>query len=202
MPHHHWRRLAASVSMPLLVASCMHYQTEIPGVLDLRSDGSAAASAPVKNMPSGDVNRSGFNSIFSGDGLKTRDGKVTVEERHYWIIGLIPIFNTSARDELDAALGNAVLRDVTLSYEEDIVDVATMLVPVLVNSIPFVGQALSIATGVFLPPMTFGLEARRVQGEAGTSSWPAVTAPLAGDAAPLPLPPVPPVPPAPTGGVQ
>jgi hypothetical protein len=101
-------------------SGCMHISSEVPGVLDLRSDG---ADAPVKAdaLPSNDASRSGFGAFFSGAGAQG-SSDVTIEDRNTLVaVGpliLMSVVNSSSTEEWRAALGNdGALRNVTLGEQ-------------------------------------------------------------------------------------
>jgi hypothetical protein len=133
---------------------CFHHQAHLPGVIDMRSDGSglpapapATRGAPVDRK----IVRPGSEALVEGAGLTVVGRDLTIEDRHYWIFGSIPIYNESPTPELQAALrvGGAVT---TIEVGEEI-DVVGILAATFV---PFVLPAASWV----LPPHTFRAKGR------------------------------------------
>lgn len=100
-------RLFAFLSVAALASSgCFHVKSSIPGVLDLRSDGS---DAPVATKPmEGEATRDGVGGFFLGAGAEgTSD--VTVENRATFIglsfYFLIHPLNGDVQDEWQSVLG-------------------------------------------------------------------------------------------------
>jgi hypothetical protein len=111
------------IRAPFLVAAwalgaggCLHVTTDLPGVLDLRSDGS---QAPLDNavLPAGDaVARGGVDSFLTGSGA-SGGPDVAIVDRQHWAISLVPVFNDGGNAEWDAALGKGALRDVIVGEQ-------------------------------------------------------------------------------------
>ena len=101
-------------------SGCMHITSEVPGVLDLRSDG---ADTPVRGdaLPATEASRSGIGGFFSGAGTQgTSD--VTIEDRNSLVaIGplvLMSVLNSSSTEEWRAAIGQeGALRNVTVGEQ-------------------------------------------------------------------------------------
>ncbi len=154
---------------------CYRYVTRLPGVVDLRTDGEGAERATEVRIDP-DTRREGIAALALGGGAELRAGHVSVEERHYWFLGAIPILNTSARDEVAAAVGaSGALRRVTIGEEMSAFD-AFMAV---------VGRLLPLAQYV-LPSYTFSFSGDAVMAppRAGSQNAP----PPIDDVAPAPLP--------------
>ena len=98
-------------------SGCYHITTHMPGVLDLRSD---ASEAPTDSKPSKDA-RSGFDGILWGDGVDGA-GTVSVDDRKYWVLGLFPVANESATEEVQSAVGDGALRNITVGEQVTPVD--------------------------------------------------------------------------------
>jgi hypothetical protein len=125
----------------LLVASgCHHYQTHVPGVLDLRTDASGADQTkprpPDRQLA---PERSDLEALALGRGVIRQGRSLLLEERHYWVGGFIPLANTSAADEIEGLLANnPVLTDVRLEEQYSGTDVL-----------------LGLAAGFIMPPLSF-----------------------------------------------
>lgn len=111
---------SAAALVCALGSGCMHITSEVPGVLDLRSDG---ADTPVRGdaLPATEASRSGIGGFFSGAGTQgTSD--VTIEDRNSLVaIGplvLMSVLNSSSTEEWRAAIGqDGALRNVTVGEE-------------------------------------------------------------------------------------
>lgn len=133
-------------------AGCFHHQTYLPGVIDMRTDGSGLPSATAPATIDSKVARSGAEAFAQGAGVAQVGGDVvTVEDRHYWVFGSIPIYNESPTPELLAArdLGGALNR-VEVGESMGVIDiVASIVVPLVIP-----------ATGWVLPSHTFHASGR------------------------------------------
>lgn len=96
---------------------CFHMRADLPGVLDLRSDGSEAA---VDNtaLPA-DAARDGIGGFFSGGGVQGTKGDVTIENRVTFLTlgGAFFIYplNDNTNDEWRTVLGKeGAARNVTI----------------------------------------------------------------------------------------
>jgi hypothetical protein len=130
--------LAWLLLMPL--TGCHHYQTHVPGVLDLRTDASGA-EATTPRPPDRDLapERSDLESLALGRGVIRQGRSLLLEERHYWVGGFIPLANTSAADEIEGVLThNPVLTEVALEEQYTGTDVL-----------------MGMAAGLILPPLSF-----------------------------------------------
>lgn len=165
--------LALAVGGAVGLAGCFHYTADVPGVLDLRSDGSQAApneealvapapSAPGEEPPA--LRRDGVAAILEGDGVVEQGTRFTLEDRHWflgataWFPGLFLTFNDSSAEELDAALGGQALRNLRLGHKLMMTDV---LLTVGVGLIPVVGTCASLL--VAPRPWTFTASGERVR---------------------------------------
>ena len=83
----------------------MHISSEVPGVLDLRSDGSAAPIETAAVPPSDASARGGLGGFFLGDGTTAIGAEAKIVDRNHYIIALLPIINASSKEEWQAALG-------------------------------------------------------------------------------------------------
>ena len=146
--------LVTATALCLVGAGCNHMTTRVPGVLDLRSDGS---DVPVDNSPPKAESRSGFDSLLWGDGAQGA-GQTTVVDRKYWIIGLIGIGNESATEEINAAVGNGAFRNVTIGEEYTFGDMA---VGFCGSFIPLAGCVVHMQQGG--SPMDFKMSGTHVK---------------------------------------
>jgi hypothetical protein len=135
-------------------SGCFRYQTRIPGVIDLRSEGAGLSGEPAKNAENPDVTRDAATAILAGDGLKATGTRVAIEDRTFWVLGLIPIYNPSMHEELSAALGHGHgLRHLKIKEQVGIMDVGiTLLVRLCVG-----------AAGWLVPTWTLSATAERVR---------------------------------------
>lgn len=174
--------LSALALFALLGSGCYRYQTQVPGVVDLRSDASGAERVSPPPPNDDEVVRGEGIGILVGDGVSVEGARVQVEERHVFLRGLVPVWNTSAAEEIKAAVAlSGALRDVELREEYGPIDVGLSL---LVSLLPVAGWLMPST-------YTFALEGEAVRVE-GRRSW------TTDDALPLPspfddLPPPPPV---------
>jgi hypothetical protein len=145
-------RAALCVVIFALSSGCFHHQAHLPGVIDMRTDGSGLP-APAKTTAPTDrrVTRSSSESLAEGAGLSVAGRELTIEDRHYWIFGSIPIYNESPTPELRAALhvGGAVIA-IQVGEEIDAVGIlAASFVPLVLPAAAWV-----------LPPHTFRASGR------------------------------------------
>jgi hypothetical protein len=185
------------------VMGCQHIDHNVPGVLDLRSDGSAVATQTTAIDPK--LKRDGTDAITGNDGLTgTPDGKFRLDERRVWVIGLIPIMD-STNDELKDALPPGTgARQVVISEEITTIEVVAK---VCGSYIPVV----SFAAALLLPTMSTAVAGQRIQLGVGQAAPPpppaampaAMPAPPATLApSPAPAPPTPPAVKPVVGGAQ
>ena len=111
------RGTAFVVVVNLCAGGCTHITTKVPGVLDLRSDGSLEEKAKKPDAP-----RGGLDGLLWGSGV-TGDAAVVVEDRKYWIVGLVPVFNESATEEIAQALGGKALASPKIGERYALADV-------------------------------------------------------------------------------
>jgi hypothetical protein len=149
-------RLTALAVLALsLTSGCYHITTKVPGVLDLRSDGSGAETDSAGPK---DGSRTGFDAILWGDGVQG-SGQVTVVDRKYWFIGLIPMGNESATEEIGSATGTGALKGVMIGEQYTLIDFG----------IGFCATYIPIA-GCFVPPRDFKLSGSRVKPSSGAAA--------------------------------
>lgn len=130
---------AALVFCTLVACGCYRYQTQVPGVVDLRSDASETPRERPTPPDDDDIARSSGMNIVMGDGVRVERERVVVEDRHVFLRGLIPVWNTSAKDELDAALSlSGGLGNVQLQEEYGPLDIGLTL---LAAYLPIVSYA-------------------------------------------------------------
>lgn len=194
--------LVASLAASLVaLGGCYSFTAQMPGVLDLRSDGSGAALNTEK-LPPGETSREGFGGIFTGDGVKATGADVTIEDRHWWVIGLFNLINTSSKEEMSAALGKNAMRNVKVGEQMTMIDAAITAAPPVLSALlswTGVGGLISLAS-IMTPPMTFKASGQRilVSGTGGTAP-PVEPAPApAPTTEPAPATPAPPA----AGGAQ
>ena len=175
-------RRAAPVAVLAMLAACQHYQTDLPGVLDLRSDG---AEAPLETRPlPADAARQGLEAWMKGAGTS---GTTTVvaEDRALWALRLFPL-GDGAKGEVAVALGkDGALRALALHEEISAFDAAlfgcTLPIP-----------CVDLGTLVMLPSFTVQLTGTRVQPTAapeagdGGAGPPVGALPFAAPAEPTP----------------
>jgi hypothetical protein len=116
----------------LLSTGCFRYQTRIPGVIDLRTDGAALPpDSEVQHYPP-EIKRDEATGIIAGKGLVSNGHQVRIEDRSFWVLGLIPIYNQSIAEELQATLNSGGsqkgLRKLTLKEEVGLMDVGLHVV--------------------------------------------------------------------------
>ncbi|MCC7070930.1 MAG: hypothetical protein IT383_06395 [Deltaproteobacteria bacterium] len=171
-----------AVTVVALASGCFHHQAYLPGVIDMRTDGSGLP-APGKLAPSDPrQTRNQLEGVALGQGLTIAGSDVTVDDRHFWVVGLIPIFNDSATPELEAALATAgTMTRLEIVEEVDALSVVGSMIARFF---------LPISAWV-TPPWTFKLYARA----AGSGPAPAFAPlPAPEPVAPLLAPPQPAVP--------
>lgn len=110
---------------------CFHHQAHLPGIFDMRTDGSGlpppASTAVVEPRHA----HPGVEGLVQGAGVSVVGSDVSVEHRFYWLLGAIPIYNQSPSPSLEAALpaGGALTR-VEVGETQTPLDVAVgFLVP-------------------------------------------------------------------------
>ncbi len=179
------------LAIPLVLAAalssgCMHTTSKLPGVLDLRSDGSGAApeNDAVKTTP--EVTRDGLGGWLTGEGLKVTGDKVVIEDRQWHIIGLFPAFNDMGAAEYAALPKGTTMRSVKVGDGLVGTDVILAIAPSLVSWIPIVNLVGLINLA---PRMTLNVSGTRVQGGAGAALE---TAPPTSDVPPADATPTPP----------
>jgi hypothetical protein len=156
------RALALSLAAVCAVSAtgCLHITTKVPGVLDLRSD---AAEVPANPKPPTGA-RDGFDSILKGDGVQGKDN-VTLDDRKYWVIGLIPLRDDSGTELIQNATGDGgVLRNVTIGEQFTLLDSVGSVCVGAVGSVCVIGSLV----GLVLPPVDFKVTG--VRGKAASAS--------------------------------
>ena len=96
------RVIVATLSVVAIVGAtgCNHYRTPIPGVLDLRSDGSGAPVSSTKLAT--DAQRTGIDAWMKGDGT-TGDVEVKINDRAVWALRLVYL-GDGAQSEIASAM--------------------------------------------------------------------------------------------------
>lgn len=159
------------VQMLLLSTGCFHFRTELPGVLDLRSDASLAAPQHEETPLDESLHREGSRSTLQGAGVSIEGHRVLVHDRHIWIgatflaPGAFLLWNgDGAEPELKAALGDqGILRNVQLSHRlgflDFLLDLGTRFTQLVLCSPILVFAPIG-------PPMSFWASGERVTDEA------------------------------------
>lgn len=139
-------------------SGCHHLTTKVPGVLDMRTDGSAATAAPRK--PGGE--RTGIEGIFWGEGV-TGTSELKVIDRKYWLCAFLPVLNESATEEITVALGpNGAMRNCKIGEQHTVMD---WLIGFAVRALPVINAA-----GIIMPPHEFHFWGTPIQ--VGTAAVP------------------------------
>jgi hypothetical protein len=150
----------------LALCGCQHITTKVPGVLDLRSDATEVPANP--KAPAGA--RDGLDSWIKGDGVQGKDN-ITISDRKFWVIGLIPLRDDSGTELINQAMGDGVLRNVTIGEQVTVMD--------SVGDYCFLGVAIPCTLGigsllsfvmyptVGLSPMDFKMTAVRAKAASG-----------------------------------
>lgn len=171
-------------------SGCHHLTTKVPGVLDMRTDGSGAAPAPKK----AGGERTGIEGIFWGEGVQgTTELKVT--DRKYWLCAILPVLNESATEEITVALGpNGALRNCRIGEQSTFTD---WLIGTGIRCIPILNSG-----SIIMPPHDFFFYGTPVAGASAAVPRPTTDAPPPPppeEAAPAPVPDAAAAPAAPTG---
>jgi hypothetical protein len=155
------------VTAVLLSAGCQTVTVKVPGTLDMRSDGAGAPAASGGKPLDAKMARTGFDAIIWGDGVSVSGPHVTVKDRRYWALRLVPIANESATEEIAAAVGdNGAVKKVKIGDGYDLYSFGIRYVGRLVTSVVL----LSWAYELFMPPWTATFEGDRIS--TGASSAP------------------------------
>jgi hypothetical protein len=155
--------------IPLVLAvamgsGCIHTNTKLPGVLDLRSDGSDAAPSTEPFKGTEEISREGFGSYINGEGLKITGDKVVIEDRNWHLVGLVHIVGDMAAAEYAALPKGTALRSVKIGDALTGTDVVLEIVPSLLAWIPIVGLINLINLA---PHMTITMTGTRIQSSGG-----------------------------------
>jgi hypothetical protein len=110
------RPLSLAAVIALGSSGCLHVTTDLPGVLDLRSDGSQAALDSTALPAGSGVGREGVDTFLYGAGA-TGGPDVRLVDRQHWAVSLVPVFNDGGNAEWSAALGKGALRDVVVGEQ-------------------------------------------------------------------------------------
>lgn len=160
-----------------LLPSCQHYESELPGVLDLRSDG---AEAPVESRPlPKEAAREGLEGWMKGQGV-TGATDIVAEDRAVWALRLF-LLGDGLTPEVQAALGKGgALRKVALQEELSLLDAAFFFCAMPI-------PCVDLAALTLLPSFTVQLTGTRVLPSGLPATREGPTAPPlepAGEAAP------------------
>lgn len=136
------RRALVVLALLATTTGCFRYRTHVPGVIDMRTD--ARDAEPMRPRIE-DQRDDELFALLLGRGAYARGERVVVEDRHFWVAGLIPLFNTDADDELFALVeGSRAARDVPIGESITVEDaLAALIVPQIV---PLVGYVLPTYT--------------------------------------------------------
>ncbi|MBI1948147.1 MAG: hypothetical protein HYS27_20830 [Deltaproteobacteria bacterium] len=135
--------LAATAAAILAGSACHHLTTKVPGVLDMRTDGSGAGPATRK---AGAGERTGFDGLMLGEGV-TGSSELKVVDRKYWVCSFFPIINDSATEEIQLAVGSEALKNCRIGQQFTIMN---WLTSVVVQAVPVVN-----VLGIIMPPQDF-----------------------------------------------
>lgn len=152
------KQLLPILALVLLSSACRHVTTKVPGVLDLRSDGSDAPAATTPPKTSEETARGGFGGFMKGDGVVATGADVTITDRKYWVIGLFSVINESATEEIQDALGDGAMRKVMIGDGLTFMDVGIAIIGQIVAWVPIVGLVNFI-----LPPFDVTFSGTRIQ---------------------------------------
>jgi hypothetical protein len=123
------RWIAPALCSLLVVATsaCFRYQTRVPGVLDMRTDASAAKVAPAE-APLGPNNRRGIKGLAIGRGVNVAPEGVRVEVRRWWLHGGLLLTGDASSEVRAATEISGALRDVVIRERQAPLDVLFSLV--------------------------------------------------------------------------
>lgn len=155
----------------VLSTACLHTNTKLPGVLDLRSDGSGAQPATDQLKPSEETSRAGFGSFISGEGLQQKGADITIEDRQWFLLGLIHIVNDQGDAEYKALPKDTVLRNVKVGDALTGTDILVEIVPSVVLSALIITYPLAVIYNWF-PHFTINVSGTRISGAGGGGTEP------------------------------
>ena len=186
--------LLLAAAFVLSTTACFHVTSNIPGVLDVRSDGSAAA--PDASALPATATRTGLDNFLWGSGVSNASLKsdwpamiegakspseVTIEDRSWhWFTGLWPFGNESSSEEWTAALGTGSLRNVRIGDGHLLLwdGIFPVAESVALNVLSAVTFGLTAPLNLVVPyPVTFTATGVRVQGSGGVANPPLPTSP-------------------------
>ncbi len=107
------------VAFGLFGSGCMHITSEVPGVLDLRSDG-ADSDVRAEAVTASEASREGVMGFFAGAGAQGSKDVTIVDRNSLVAVGpliLMSVLNSSSTEEWNAALQNGALRNVTIGEQ-------------------------------------------------------------------------------------
>ncbi|MCC7111741.1 MAG: hypothetical protein IT382_20775 [Deltaproteobacteria bacterium] len=158
-----------------LLPCCQHYESELPGVLDLRSDG---AEAPVESRPlPREAAREGLEAWMKGQGV-TGATDIVAEDRAVWALRLF-LLGDGLAPEVQAALGKGgALRKVALQEELTLLDAAFFFCAMPI-------PCVDLAALTLLPSFTVQLTGTRVLPSGLPATREGPTAPPVGPAGEL-----------------
>ena len=155
--------LTSLAAAAAVCAGCNHIDTRVPGVLDMRSDGAALATAePLTVRP-----RDGLDGFVAGPGIASTGGAVSVEDRQHFALLLIPLMNDNATEELRICTEKAAVRDITIGDGRTGGDALWVAAGYVASVVPFVGGLANIAMNIVLPPWTATFSGTRVESPNG-----------------------------------
>lgn len=170
--------LAGALLALLAMLGCQHYESDLPGVLDLRSDG---AEAPLDPRPlPATAARDGLEGWMKGAGV-TGSTSIVAEDRAAWALRLFAL-GDGVKDEVALALGKGgALRSVVLQEEISGFDAA-----LFACTLPI--PCVDLGTLTLLPSFTVQLSGTRIEPSGLPKSREGGTAPPV-DAASVDAPP-------------
>ncbi len=125
---------------------CNRHAMRLPGVVDMRTDGTGAEPGKVDLTTVSQHVRPEFSGLMEGEGIGVRGPEITVEDRAYWLIRVIPVYNNSIDEELQGMLeaSGGGVRNLHLGEEFMFIDWALSVV----------AQFIFPLTAWVLPPFT------------------------------------------------
>ncbi len=160
----------ALLLLPVVLTGCFHTEVMLPGVLDVRSDGSSATANAALMKPVPDVTtRTGVSGIIYGDGATSTAAAVKVEDRQWFVLALVPVLNDMGAVELKAAIGDGALRKTVVGDGMTGLEAGVAVGLTCVSWIPVV-NIISLAN--LLPRISVHAQGERIGGSAATEPPP------------------------------
>lgn len=137
-------------------SGCFRRSVAVPGVFDLRTDGSGEKSKRPKPLS---TERRDFEALLQGKGPYVVGNTIFIEDRAYWVYGAIPAVQGDVvkafRTVMEASPGG--LRNVYVGEQYTFVDWA----------ITFVSRLVFTPAGIITPPLTFQASATALEAPGG-----------------------------------